>query len=62
MFAAEVLPRFQPKQAAKADAKTAELAPYIEAALARKTFMRPLSEDEIPVVRASVKAAQIAGT
>jgi alkanesulfonate monooxygenase SsuD/methylene tetrahydromethanopterin reductase-like flavin-dependent oxidoreductase (luciferase family) len=62
LFAAEVLPRFQPKQAAKADAKTAELAPYIEAALARKTFMRPLSEDEIPVVRASVKAAQIAGT
>ncbi len=62
LFAAEVLPRFQTRQAAKAEAKAAELAPYIEAALARKTFMQPLAEDEIPVVRASVKAAQIAGT
>jgi alkanesulfonate monooxygenase SsuD/methylene tetrahydromethanopterin reductase-like flavin-dependent oxidoreductase (luciferase family) len=62
LFAADVLPSFKSKQAAKAEAKAAELAPYIEAALARKTFMAPLAEDEIPVVRASVKSAQIAGT
>ncbi len=62
LFAADVLPGFKSKQAAKAEAKAAELAPYIQAALARKKFMAPLAEDEIPVVRASVKAAQIAGT
>ncbi|MDA1099520.1 MAG: LLM class flavin-dependent oxidoreductase [Proteobacteria bacterium] len=62
LFAADVLPAFKAKQTAKAAAKATELAPYIEAALARKTFMQPLADDEIPVVRASVKAAQIAGT
>lgn len=62
LFAADVMPAFKAKQAAKQKAKTAELAPYIEAALARKTFMKPLADDEIPVVRASVKSAQIAGT
>ncbi|MBC8239979.1 MAG: LLM class flavin-dependent oxidoreductase [Alphaproteobacteria bacterium] len=62
LFAADVMPAFKAKQAAKQKAKAAELAPYIEAALARKTFMKPLADDEIPVVRASVKSAQIAGT
>ena len=62
LFAAEVLPAFKAKQAAKETAKAAELAPYIKAALARKKVMRPLADDEIPVVKASVKAAQIAGT
>jgi hypothetical protein len=32
--------------------KQQELAPYIEQALARKTFMRPLSDDEIPELHA----------
>ncbi len=37
------------------------LAPYVEAALARKRWMRPLTDDEIPVVRLSVATAQTGG-
>ena len=36
-----------------------ELAPYIEAALARKPRMKALAKDEIPVVEASVKRPQV---
>ncbi|MDP6688585.1 MAG: LLM class flavin-dependent oxidoreductase [Alphaproteobacteria bacterium] len=57
LFGAEVQPRFKPKQAAKEK----ELAPYIEAALARKEYMQPLADDEIPLVKASVKQVQAAG-
>ena len=59
LFADEVLPEFKAKQAAKEAAKAKELAPYIEAALARKQRMPELSDDEIPVVRASVKSVQV---
>ena len=38
--------------------KRAELAPWIEAALARKNWMQPLGAGEIPVVQASVPQAQ----
>ena len=38
-----------------------KLAPFVEAALARKQWMQPLADDEIPVVRASVAKAQTAG-
>ena len=62
LFASDVLPKFTGRQAEKAATKEAELAPYIKAALARKKVMKPLADDEVPVVRASVKAAQIAGT
>ncbi len=61
LFGAEVQPRFKPKQAAKQAAKEKELAPYIEAALARKQYMQPLADDEIPLVKASVKQVQAAG-
>ena len=61
LFGAEVQPRFKPKQAAKQAAKEKDLAPYIEAALARKQYMKPLADDEIPVVRASVRQVQAAG-
>lgn len=53
MFADEVLPEFSAGRAERDAAKQAELAPYIEAALARKNWMQPLSDDEIPVVQAS---------
>jgi hypothetical protein len=33
--------------------KAKDLAPYIEAAMARKQVMKPLADDEIPVVSAS---------
>ena len=42
--------------------KAAELAPFVEAALARKTWMQPLADADIPVVRASVAKAQTAGS
>jgi alkanesulfonate monooxygenase SsuD/methylene tetrahydromethanopterin reductase-like flavin-dependent oxidoreductase (luciferase family) len=61
LFADRVMPAFRDAEPAREAAKDAELAPYIEAALARKQFMKPLETDEIPVVRASVEAPQVAG-
>ena len=62
LFAAEVLPEFAAGEPARQAAKAAELAPYVEAALGRKQWMRPLADDEIPVVAASVQRAQTAGS
>jgi len=59
LFAAEVMGEFKAEVAGREAAKAAELAPYIEAAMARKKWMRPLADDEIPVVRASVQRAQV---
>ena len=59
LFAAEVMGGFKAQVAEREAKKAAELAPYIEAALARKVRMKPLADDEIPVVRASVQRAQI---
>lgn len=59
LFAAEVMPEFKAEVAARDERKARELAPYIEAALARKVRMKPLADDEIPVVRASVAKAQV---
>ena len=59
LFAAEVMPEFKAEVAAREARKAEELAPYIEAALARKNWMQPLADDEIPVVRASVAKAQV---
>ena len=39
--------------------KAAELAPYIAAAMDRKSWMQPLAEADIPVVKASVVRAQV---
>jgi hypothetical protein len=50
LFADEVLPEFAPYRDERVAAKNEELAPYIEAALARKQFMAPLTDDEIPIV------------
>jgi alkanesulfonate monooxygenase SsuD/methylene tetrahydromethanopterin reductase-like flavin-dependent oxidoreductase (luciferase family) len=57
LFAAELMPEFTRDREAREAAKAKELAPYIEAALARKQWMKPLADDEIPVVKASVKIA-----
>ena len=59
LFAAEVMGEFKAEVAARENRKAVELAPYIAAAMARKKFMKPLSDDEIPVVKASVQRAQI---
>ena len=61
LFANRVLPEFKAAEPARQAAKDAELAPFIEAALARKTWMQPLEDHEIPVVRASVKKAKTQG-
>jgi hypothetical protein len=59
LFAAEVMPEFKAEVAAREEKKARELAPFIEAALARKTWMKPLADHEIPVVKASVAKAQV---
>ena len=58
LFAAEVMPGFSAEVASREEKKRAELAPWIEAALARKKWMQPLGPGDVPVVRASVAQAQ----
>ena len=53
LFGDKVLPEFVEGREDLEAAKAAELAPYIEAALARKEKMKPLEDDEIPIVFAS---------
>ncbi len=53
LFAREVMPEFVAGREEREAEKAAELAPFIEASLARKTWMPALSDDQIPVVRAS---------
>ena len=51
LFAAEVMPEFKAKEAARQKKKDEDLAPYVEAAMKRKQWMKPLSDDEIqPVI------------
>jgi len=59
LFAREVMPDFKAEVEAREAKKAAELAPFIEAALKRKKYMRPLADREIPVIRASVERAQV---
>lgn len=61
LFADEVMDEFCADEEARQEKKDAELAPYIEAALARKQWMQPLADEDIPVVRASVAKAQTSG-
>lgn len=62
LFADEVLPEFKATEIERQQKKDDELAPFIEAALARKNWMPPLADDDIPVVRASVKKAATSHT
>ncbi|MGH7024295.1 MAG: hypothetical protein ACREEB_11995, partial [Caulobacteraceae bacterium] len=50
LFAAEVMGEFKAREAARVARKAEELAPFVEAALKRKTWMKPLADDEIPRV------------
>jgi hypothetical protein len=59
LFAGEVMGEFKAEVAAREKKKALELAPYIAAAMARKKYMRPLTDEEIPVVKASVQRTQI---
>jgi len=58
LFAAEVMPGFKADVEAREAKKRTDLAPWIEAALARKKWMQPMAPGEVPVVRASVPQAQ----
>ena len=57
MFAAEVMEEFHDDEAERERHKAEQLAPFIEAALARKIRMQPLAQADVPVVRASVAKA-----
>ena len=59
LFAAEVMPDFKRDADAREAEKARKLAPFVEAALARKPRMKALADHEIPVVRASVASAQV---
>ena len=59
LFGDEVLPEFEERKEAAEREKAERLAPAIEAALARKNWMPELADDEIPVVGASVKKAEL---
>src|SRR5205807_1816526 len=48
LFSREVMPEFIDREAAHAMRKAGELAPYIDAAMARKSKMAPLAADPIP--------------
>jgi hypothetical protein len=52
LFAREVMPEFHEKEAERERRKAEELAPYVEAALARKRKLAPIPESEIPSVKA----------
>ena len=54
-FADTLLPAFKEREDKRQKAKQAELAPYIEAALARKERMADLPRDQIPTVKAAGK-------
>jgi alkanesulfonate monooxygenase SsuD/methylene tetrahydromethanopterin reductase-like flavin-dependent oxidoreductase (luciferase family) len=52
IFASQVMPEFKERDRARQAEKERELAPYIEAALARKPRMAPAADADIPVVEA----------
>ena len=52
IFASEVMPEFKEREEVRAAEKRRELAPYIEAALARKPRMPAVEDGEIPRVEA----------
>ncbi len=49
LFATEVMPEFKARTAERERRKQEELAPFIEAAMARKVKMKPLLDQDIPV-------------
>ncbi len=52
LFAQEVMPEFVEREAGRAETKASELAPSVEQALARKSRMPSLEDDQIPVLEA----------
>ena len=52
LFAADVMPEFKAREAARLRKKDEALAPYVEAAMKRKEAMAPLAENDIPTFEA----------
>jgi len=52
LFADTVMPEFKVEAGARERRKADELAPYIEAAMARKVRMAPLADEDIPTIQA----------
>jgi hypothetical protein len=48
LFAAKVMPEFHAEEEERQRRKQQELAPFIEAAFARKRYPKPLADEEIP--------------
>lgn len=61
LFGTTAMPRLQEGEAERDAAKAAELAPYIEAALARKPRMPAMAEDDIPSVTSFGRRLKEAG-
>ncbi|MDG2308670.1 MAG: LLM class flavin-dependent oxidoreductase [Candidatus Binatia bacterium] len=59
LFASKLMGPFAADRGARERAKAEELEPYVRAALERKTVLPALADDEIPVVRASVKKVRV---
>ena len=56
LFGSEVLPEFAPRRTESEARKAEERAPFIDAALERKQWMKPLEREDVPVVPASATA------
>ncbi len=52
LFADKVMPGFKENEDERQKQKMEDLAPYLEKAMARKQFMKPLADDEIPEIMA----------
>lgn len=50
LFARDVMPEFKAAEEERERKKMEELAPYLEAAMARKKFMEPIAEEDIPTL------------
>ncbi|MFN2375253.1 MAG: LLM class flavin-dependent oxidoreductase, partial [Candidatus Binatia bacterium] len=59
LFAAEVLDEFRSEADAREQRKQEELAPWIQRAMARRRPRTPLTDAEIPVVKASRARAEV---
>ena len=61
LFVAEIMPAFKAAEPARQAAKDAELAPYIEAALARKPRMEMPDDADLPVIKSAGARMKDAG-
>jgi alkanesulfonate monooxygenase SsuD/methylene tetrahydromethanopterin reductase-like flavin-dependent oxidoreductase (luciferase family) len=59
LFAAEVMAEFARDVGEREARKARQLAPFVEAAMARKRWMAPLADCDIPVVKASRPRAEV---